>query len=80
MSEPEVPWYNNTPMDAATPMQKQYIEIKSRHKDCILFFRLGDIYEMFYEDAEEASRILDLVLTGRGSRTYSDSRAIVVRL
>ncbi len=47
-------------------MQKQYLEIKSRHKDCILFFRLGDFYEMFYEDAQEASRILDLVLTGRG--------------
>jgi DNA mismatch repair protein MutS len=47
-------------------MQKQYLEIKSRHKDCILFFRLGDFYEMFYEDAEDASRILDLVLTGRG--------------
>ena len=55
-------------MDPLTPMQKQYNNIKARHRDCILFFRLGDFYEMFYEDAQEASRILDLVLTSRGSR------------
>ncbi len=48
-------------------MQKQYFEIKARHKDCILFFRLGDFYEMFHEDAQEASGILDLVLTSRGT-------------
>ncbi len=52
--------------EASTPMLKQYQEIKSRHQDCILFFRLGDFYEMFYEDAEAASRILELVLTSRG--------------
>jgi len=51
---------------AATPMVKQYQEIKSRHQDCILFFRLGDFYEMFFEDAIQASSILDLVLTSRG--------------
>lgn len=51
---------------AATPMLKQYQEIKSRHQDCILFFRLGDFYEMFFEDAKAASSILDLVLTSRG--------------
>src|SRR5208283_3371485 len=50
-----------------TPMIKQYRDIKARHKDAILFFRLGDFYEMFYEDAAEASSILDLVLTSRGS-------------
>src|SRR5208283_2706070 len=47
-------------------MIKQYRDIKARHKDAILFFRLGDFYEMFYEDAAEASSILDLVLTSRG--------------
>ncbi len=47
-------------------MLKQYHSIKSRHKDCVLFFRLGDFYEMFYEDAHIASRALDLVLTSRG--------------
>ncbi|MBF0386864.1 MAG: DNA mismatch repair protein MutS [Candidatus Omnitrophica bacterium] len=52
---------------SSTPMLRQYAEVKSRHKDCILFFRLGDFYEMFYEDAREASRLLELVLTARGS-------------
>ena len=51
----------------ATPMLRQYREIKSRYQDCILFFRLGDFYEMFFEDATQASSILDLVLTSRGS-------------
>jgi len=56
-------------MQTATPMLRQYQQIKSRHKDCILFFRLGDFYEMFYEDAQAASKILDLVLTARGKGT-----------
>ncbi|TDT61527.1 DNA mismatch repair protein MutS [Fonticella tunisiensis] len=50
---------------ALTPMMQQYLEIKEQCKDCILFFRLGDFYEMFFEDAEIASRELELVLTGR---------------
>ncbi len=50
---------------ALTPMMRQYFEIKENYKDCILFFRLGDFYEMFFEDAEIASRELELVLTGR---------------
>src|SRR3989338_7117147 len=49
-----------------TPMARQYQELKAAHKDAVLFFRLGDFYEMFYEDAELASRELDLTLTGRG--------------
>jgi DNA mismatch repair protein MutS len=48
-----------------TPMVQQYLEIKSRVPDAILFFRLGDFYEMFFEDAEVASRLLDLALTSR---------------
>ena len=48
-------------------MLKQYREIKTRHQDAILFFRLGDFYEMFFEDATQASALLDLVLTSRGS-------------
>lgn len=48
-----------------TPMMRQYLEIKENYKDCILFFRLGDFYEMFFEDAKIASRELELVLTGR---------------
>ena len=50
---------------ALTPMMRQYLEIKERYSDCILFFRLGDFYEMFFEDAKTASRELELVLTGR---------------
>ena len=48
-----------------SPMMEQYMEIKSRHDDSILFFRLGDFYEMFFEDAKVASEELDLVLTGK---------------
>jgi DNA mismatch repair protein MutS len=48
-----------------TPMMQQYLQVKEKCKDCILFFRLGDFYEMFFEDAETASRELELVLTGR---------------
>ena len=54
-------------MEKTTPMLRQYESIKSKHKDCILFFRLGDFYEMFYDDAKRASAILDLVLTSRDS-------------
>ena len=54
-------------MENLTPMLAQYQQIKSRHQDCILFFRLGDFYEMFYDDARAASRVLELVLTARGS-------------
>ena len=49
-----------------TPMLKQYKEIKDEHQDAILFFRLGDFYEMFSDDAKVASRELELTLTGRG--------------
>ena len=48
-----------------TPMQRQYLQIKEQNKDCILFFRLGDFYEMFNEDAQVAARELDLTLTTR---------------
>lgn len=48
-----------------TPMIEQYLEIKEQHQDAILFFRLGDFYEMFFEDAQVASRELDIVLTAR---------------
>ena len=48
-----------------TPMRRQYLDIKAQHPDCLLFFRLGDFYEMFDEDAVTASRELDLTLTTR---------------
>jgi DNA mismatch repair protein MutS len=48
-----------------TPAMRQYLEIKEQHKDCILFFRMGDFYEMFFEDAVTASRVLEITLTSR---------------
>jgi len=52
---------------SATPLMQQYREIKSRHQDAILFFRMGEFYEMFYDDAETASRTLGLTLTARNN-------------
>ncbi|PNU21204.1 DNA mismatch repair protein MutS [Geothermobacter hydrogeniphilus] len=52
-------------MPQQTPMMRQYLQIKSEYPDAILFFRLGDFYEMFNEDAVKASRILDITLTSR---------------
>ena len=52
-------------MAELTPMKRQYLEIKQQHQDCLLFFRLGDFYEMFDDDAKLASRELDLALTTR---------------
>jgi len=52
-------------MASLTPMMQQYLEIKEQYKDCILFFRLGDFYEMFFSDAEVASRELEITLTGK---------------
>ena len=48
-----------------TPMRRQYLELKEQYPDCLLFFRLGDFYEMFDEDAKTASAELDLTLTTR---------------
>ena len=48
-----------------TPMMQQYLQIKEQNKDCLLFFRVGDFYEMFYDDAVTASKELELVLTGK---------------
>ena len=62
-------------VDAATrvtPMMEQYIEIKSANADAILFYRMGDFYEMFFEDAEIASRSLGIVLTKRGKHQGND--------
>jgi DNA mismatch repair protein MutS len=50
-----------------TPMMKQYLDIKENYEDVILFFRLGDFYEMFFEDAEVASRELEIALTGKNA-------------
>jgi DNA mismatch repair protein MutS len=54
-----------------TPMMQQYLQIKERYRDAILFFRLGDFYEMFFEDAETAAKILDIALTSRNKSEES---------
>ena len=48
-----------------TPMMQQYLNIKEQNKDCILFYRLGDFYEMFFEDAITGSKALEITLTSR---------------
>src|SRR5579864_3406167 len=58
-------YYNSLPMVDTTPMMAQYRQIKERFADCVLFFRLGDFYEMFDTDAREVSSLLDLTLTQR---------------
>jgi len=54
-------------MKKYTPMMQQYLEVKERYQDALVFYRLGDFYEMFFEDAKIASFELDLVLTGRSA-------------
>src|SRR3982075_3171228 len=56
----------------ATPVMEQYIEIKAANPDCLLFYRMGDFYELFFEDAEVASRALGIVLTKRGKHLGRD--------
>src|SRR6267378_1299989 len=56
----------------STPMMEQYLEIKTANPDCLLFYRMGDFYEMFFQDAEIASRALGIVLTKRGKHLGVD--------
>ncbi len=55
-----------------TPMMEQYVEIKAANPDCLLFYRMGDFYELFFQDAEVASRALGIVLTKRGKHLGKD--------
>ncbi|MFQ5689785.1 MAG: DNA mismatch repair protein MutS [Gemmatimonadota bacterium] len=59
-------------MTTHTPLIQQYLDIKARHGDALLFFRVGDFYEMFFEDAEEGSRLLGLTLTARNNGGSAD--------
>src|SRR5215510_7111194 len=69
-----------TPLDAATPdapakltpMMEQYLDIKAAHPGLMLFYRMGDFYELFFEDAEIASKALGIVLTKRGKHQGMD--------
>ena len=49
-----------------TPMMQQYLGIKSEYPDMLVFYRMGDFYELFYDDAKKAARLLDITLTARG--------------
>src|SRR5690348_14508762 len=57
---------------AATPMMAQYLEIKRAHPDCLLFYRMGDFYELFFDDAATAAAALDITLTKRGRHEGAD--------
>ncbi|NKF32466.1 DNA mismatch repair protein MutS, partial [Pseudomonas sp. BGM005] len=57
---------------SATPMMEQYIEIKANNPGSLLFYRMGDFYELFFEDALEASRALGITLTKRGQHMGQD--------
>src|SRR6201995_51154 len=56
----------------ATPMMAQYLAIKRSHADCLLFYRMGDFYEMFFDDAVQAAAALDIALTKRGKHDGAD--------
>src|SRR6185436_4569992 len=66
--ESDAPFEGSVP----TPMMKQYLEIKAANPDCLLFYRMGDFYELFFQDAEIASRTLNIVLTKRGKHQGAD--------
>ena len=55
-----------------TPMMQQYHQIKESHQDCVLFYRMGDFYELFFEDAIKVSKALDITLTKRGKNNGQD--------
>src|SRR5690349_15502338 len=74
---------------ALTPMMRQYLEVKALNPDAILFFRLGDFYEMFFEDAVRASELLQITLTARAKNAekvpmagvpYHSARRYIARL
>ena len=56
----------NAVLDSHTPVMQQYLRIKAQHPDSLLFYRMGDFYELFFEDARKAARLLDIALTARG--------------
>ena len=54
-----------TQKEEYSPMMAEYLKTKEEYNDCLLFYRLGDFYELFFDDAKIASKVLDIVLTGR---------------
>ena len=58
---------NDPALGNHTPVMQQYLRLKAQYPDILLFYRMGDFYELFYEDAEKAARLLDITLTTRGA-------------
>ncbi len=56
----------SAPLELHTPMMQQYLRIKAQHPDVLLFYRMGDFYEMFFDDARRASALIDIALTTCG--------------
>ncbi|MCE1645027.1 hypothetical protein LWT37_24470, partial [Enterobacter hormaechei] len=54
---------NTETFDTHTPMMQQYLRLKAQHPDILLFYRMGDFYELFYDDAKKAAKLLDISLT-----------------
>ncbi len=71
-ADTSVPAAESKTVNAPTPMMAQYLEIKTANPDCLLFYRMGDFYELFFEDAEIASRALGITLTKRGKHSGED--------
>jgi DNA mismatch repair protein MutS len=65
-------WHIGAEDPSATPMMAQYMRIKADYPDCLLFYRMGDFYELFFEDAEQAASALDITLTKRGKHSGND--------
>jgi hypothetical protein len=63
-----------------TPMMQQYLRIKAQHPHALLFYRMGDFYELFFEDALKAAPALDIALTRRGRQGDDDDRQVSSRL
>src|SRR5688572_23970040 len=62
----KTPTHGTTPPPEHTPLMRQFFAAKAEHPDVLLFFRMGDFYELFYDDARKAARLLDITLTQRG--------------
>ena len=60
------PYKNKELTEAHTPMMRQYLSLKAQHTDALLFYRMGDFYELFYDDARRATKLIDIALTSRG--------------
>ena len=63
-------------MENLTPMMQQYMSIKKQYEDCILFFRLGDFYEMFFDDAMIVSKEQELALTGKNAALKKEFQCV----